>query len=35
LLVRSEAQKEMPANLAQLKERLETAGRRSAADPAS
>jgi hypothetical protein len=35
LLVRREAQKEMPANLAQLKERLETAGRRSAADPAS
>jgi len=34
LLVRREAQKEMPANLARLKEHLETTGRRSAADPA-
>jgi hypothetical protein len=35
LLVRREAQKEMPANLARLKEHLETAARRSAADPSS
>jgi hypothetical protein len=35
LLVRREAQKEMPANLARLKEHLETAGRRSSADPSS
>lgn len=34
LLVRREAQKEMPANLARLKEHIEPAGRRSAADPA-
>ena len=34
LLVRREAQKEMPANLAKLKQRLETAGQQPATDPA-
>ena len=33
LLVRREAQKEMPANLAKLKQRLERAGQQPAADP--
>jgi uncharacterized protein YndB with AHSA1/START domain len=34
LLVRREAQKEMPANLAKLKQRLETAGQQPATGPA-